>query len=252
MFNLRVPQGSDVQVEVRLGLRSGPTFTAWEGSPDATDNDVINDMLANRSTLSYLWHAVDKSRLTIDDMNYVQVPARIVAIQDKEITFDEKIRIGLTLPPRNADHNQPISNQALLKELIGVFVNSLTSTHKAQSEALEKLGSAMTSAIKDISLSTQSTTATAIKEIAVAHQHSMEKAHDALKAVVASSDKLSGLADKIFEDSRDKGAALVHESRKNAKVAQTVGEQCRDFKSVVDLGLSIKSITEDNGNGGKK
>lgn len=71
-------------------------------------------------------------------------------------------------------------------------------------------------------------------------------------AVVASTDKLSGLADKIFEDSRDRAAALVHEARKAGQAAQAqtqskspLSDGIRDIKEITALMNMMKALAED-------
>jgi hypothetical protein len=100
MFGLKVPTGADVIAEVRFTLTRGGPFVAWDGSPEATDADVTGDLLASRNVVAYLWAAVDKGKLQADEMGFVSVPARIVALQDGKPFFDEKVAIGLTLPAR--------------------------------------------------------------------------------------------------------------------------------------------------------
>ena len=71
-------------------------------------------------------------------------------------------------------------------------------------------------------------------------------------AVAASTDKLSGLADKIFEDSRDRAAALVHEARKGGQAAQAqtqakspLSDGIRDIKEITSLMNMMQALAED-------
>ena len=64
----------------------------------------------------------------------------------------------------------------------------------------------------------------------------MEQAHSALTTVAASADKLTGLADKIFEDSRER-APLVHEARKarsQGPKQSPLSDSVRDIKAMTD------------------
>ncbi len=314
MFGLKVPTGADVIAEVRFTLTRGGPFVAWDGSPEATDSDVTGDLLGSRNVVAYLWAAVDKGKLQADEMGYVSVPARIVAIQNGKLFFDEKVSIGLTLPARPGD--SPLSGFQLQREMLALLSTALSTMQRAASEAIEqvssaslaaiqaananieKVSAASMSAIKEVSSAHQKTmeraqeglehmsaaVASAIKEMNAAHQKSlesahqaldhmaaasdsaikdvgaanlkaMEQAHSALTTVAASADKLTGLADKIFEDSRERAAALVHETRKGAQQAakQTpLSDSVRDIKAMTDLMMMVKSVTEDKDDGGTK
>jgi hypothetical protein len=93
----------------------------------------------------------------------------------------------------------------------------------------------------------------AIKDVGAANLKAMEQAHSALTAVGASADKLTGMADKIFEDSRERAQALVHEVRKAAQTKQSpLSDGVRDIKAMTDLMMMVKSVTEEPTNGGSK
>jgi hypothetical protein len=312
MFGLKVPTGADVIAEVRFTLTRGGPFVAWDGSPEATDSDVTSDLLGSRNVVAYLWAAVDKGKLQADEMGYVSVPARIVAIQNGKLFFDEKVSIGLTLPARPGD--SPLSGFQLQREMLALLSTALSTMQKAASEAIEqvsaaslaaiqaananieKVSAASMSAIKEVSSAHQKTmeraqegldhmsaaVANAIKEVNAAHQKSlesahqaldhmaaasdsaikdvgaanlkaMEQAHSALTTVGASADKLTGMADKIFEDSRERAQALVHEVRKAAQTKQSpLSDGVRDIKAMTDLMMMVKSVTEEPTNGGSK
>lgn len=331
MFGLKVPTGADVIAEVRFTLTRGGPFVAWDGSPEATDSDVTGDLLGSRNVVAYLWAAVDKGKLQADEMGYVSVPARIVAIQNGKLFFDEKVSIGLTLPARPGD--SPLSGFQLQREMLALLSTALSTMQRAASEAIEqvssaslaaiqaananiekvsaaslvaiqaanadieKVSAASMSAIKEVSNAHQKTmeraqeglehmsaaVASAIKEMNAAHQKSlesahqaldhmaaasdsaikdvgaanlkaMEQAHSALTTVAASADKLTGLADKIFEDSRERAQALVHEARKGAQPAKQspLSDSVRDIKAVTDLMMMVKDVTEDKSDGGPK
>ena len=307
MFGLKVPSGADVIAEVRFTLTRGGPFVAWDGSPEATDADVTGDLLASRNVVAYLWAAVDKGKLQADEMGFVSVPARIVALQDGKLFFDEKVAIGLTLPARPGD--SPMSGFQLQREMMALLSSALSTMQKAASEAIEQVSAASVaaiqaasaasmSAIKEVSIAHEKTmeraqegldhmsaaVASAIKEVNAAHQKSlesahqalgqltaassgamkdvgaanlkaMEKAHEALTTVSASADKLTGLAEKIFDDSRERAAALVHEARKAATAAKPespMAEQVKDIRAMTDLMMMVKSITEDKSDGGSK
>jgi len=228
MFKVKVPGGADVTAEIRLTLTRGGPFTAWEGPPDATDADVTSDMLSSRNVVDYLWGAIERGKLQADEIGYVQVPARVVALQEGKITFEEKITIGLTLPPRHGDAQMSVPQ--LQREMLAIFATAMSTMAKSANET--------------------------IRDVSAAHFKTLEKAHEALTAVAASTDKLSGLADKIFEDSRDRAQALVHEARKGGQAAQTqskspLGEGMRDLKEVMSMINMIKSVTEEKDPMGK-
>lgn len=228
MFKVKVPGGADVTAEIRLTLTRGGPFTAWEGPPDATDADVTSDMLSSRNVVDYLWGAIERGKLQADEIGYVQVPARVVALQEGKIAFEEKITIGLTLPPRHGDAQMSVPQ--LQREMLAIFASAMSTMAKSANET--------------------------IRDVSAAHFKTLEKAHEALTAVAASTDKLSGLADKIFEDSRDRAQALVHEARKSGQAAQTqskspLGEGMRDLKEVMSLINMIKSVTEEKDPSGK-
>ena len=44
-----------------------------------------------------------KGKLQADEMGFVSVPARIVALQTGKVFFDDKVNIALTLPARPGD-----------------------------------------------------------------------------------------------------------------------------------------------------
>ena len=313
MFGIKVPTGADVMAEVRFTLTRGGPFVAWDGPPEATDADVTGDLLASRNVVAYLWAAVDRGKLQADEMGFVNVPARVVALQDGKVFFDEKVTIGLTLPTRPGD--SPMSGFQLQREMMALLSAALSTMQTAASEAIEqvssasiaaiqaasatieKVSAASMSAMQQVSIAHEKTmeraqegldhmsaaVASAIKEVNAAHQKSletahqalgqmtaassgamkdvgaanlkaMEQAHTALTTVAASADKLTGLADKIFEDSRERAQALVHEARKGQPQAQQspLSDSVRDIKAMTDLMMMVKSVTEDKDNGGAK
>lgn len=314
MFGLKVPTGTDVIVEVRFTLTRGGPFVAWDGPPEATDSDVTGDLLACRNAVAYLWAAVDKGKLQADEMGFVSVPARVVALQDGQVFFDEKVTIGLTLPARPGD--SPMSGFQLQREMLALLGTALATMQKAATEAvqqvssasiaaiqvasatIEKISAASMSAIQEVSSAHQKTlerahegldhmsasvagaikevntahqkaletahqalelinaaSSSAIKDVGAAHLKAMEQAHAALTTVAASADKVTGLADKIFEDSRDRAQALVHEARKGATAAKPespMAEQVKDLRAMTDLMMMVKSITEDKSDSGPK
>lgn len=314
MFGLRVPTGADVIAEVRFTLTRGGPFVAWDGPPEATDADVTDDLLASRNVVAYLWAAADKGKLQADEMGFVSVPARVVALQDGKVFFDEKVAIGLTLPARPVD--SPMAGFQLQREMLSMLATGLATMQKAASESIqqissasiaaiqtangtiEKVSAASMAAIKEVSNAHEKTleraheglahmtaaVASAIKDINVAHQQAlasahqaidhihaasssaikdvaaasikaMEQAHSALTTVAASTDKIAGLADKIFEDSRDRAQALVHEARKGAQQPakeSPMSDSVRDIKAMTDLMMMVKDITEDKSAGGPK
>jgi hypothetical protein len=224
MFKVKVPSGGDVTAEIRLTLTRGGPFTAWEGPPDATDADVTGDMLASRNVVDYLWAAVERGKLQADEIGYVQVPARVVTLQEGKICFEEKITIGLTLPVRHSDAH--MSTPQLQREMLAIFATAMSTLAKSANDT--------------------------IRDVSAAHQKTLEKAHEALTAVAASTDKLSGLADKIFEDSRDRAQALVHEARKGGQAAQAqtqakspLSDGIRDIKEITSLMNMLKALAED-------
>ena len=314
MFGLKVPTGTDVIAEVRFTLTRGGPFVAWDGPPEATDSDVTSDLLASKNVVAYLWAAVDRGKLQADEMGFVSVPARVVALEEGKVFFDEKVMIGLTLPTRPGD--SPMSGFQLQREMMALLSSALSTMQKAASEAIEQVSSASIAAIQAASATIDKVTAasmsaiqqvstahektmeraqegldhmsaavaSAIKEVNAAHQKSlesahqalgqmtaassgaikdvaaanlkaMEKAHEALTTVATSADKLTGLAEKIFDDSRDRAAALVHEARKAAtatKPESPMAEQVKDIRAMTDLMMMVKSITEDKSDGGSK
>ena len=265
MFGLKLPTGAEVSVEVRLTLARGAPLVAWDGPPDASDADVTGDILANRNAVAYLWSAIDRGKLKADDMGYVSVPARVVAIQKEEVVVDERVSIGLTMPPKGGDG--PMSSYQLQRDILALISTAIGGMQRAASEAIEKVSSASVTAIKDVAAanlktmekahealsSTSANSSTALKDVAAANLKTMEKAHEALMAVAASTDKLSGLTDKIFEDSRERAQALVHEVRKGAQSKQSpLSDGVRDIKAMTDLMMMVKSVTEEPTNGGSK
>ena len=199
MFSLKVPPGAEVSVEVRLSLARGKPFVAWDGPPDASDADVTGDILANRNAVAYLWSAVDRGKLAPDEMNYVSVPARVVAIQQDEVIFDEKVLIGLTLPPRAGD--SPMSGFQLQREMIALLSSALSTMQKAASEAIEKVSAASMQAIQTASTNIEKVSAasmqaiqtasatiekvsaasmSAIQEVSRAHEKTMERSQEGL------------------------------------------------------------------------
>jgi hypothetical protein len=327
---------------------------AWDGPPEATDSDVTGDILASRNVVAYLWAAVDRGKLQADEMGFVSVPARIVALQNGKVFFDDKVTISLTLPARPGD--SPMSGFQLQREMLALLSTALSTMQKAASEAIEQVSSASVaaiqaananiekvsaaslaaiqaanqaantniervsaaslvaiqaanadiekvsaasmSAIQQVSSAHEKTmeraqegldhmsaaVASAIKEVNTAHQKSMEaaqqaighmttassgaikdvgaanvkameQAHSALTTVSASADKLTGIADKIFEDSRERAAALVQEVRKAAqaqKPASPLSDSVKDIKTAAELVMFFKAATEDKDNGGSK
>lgn len=267
MFGLKIPSGAEVSVEVRFSLARGAPLVAWDGSPDASDADVTGDILANRNAVAYLWSAIDRGKLKSDEMGYVSVPARVVAIQRDEVVFDEKVSIGLTMPPKAGDGQ--MSSYQLQRDILALLTTAIGTIQKASCDAIEKVSSASASAIKDVgaanlkamekaheALSNNSTASTAaLKDVAAANLKAMEKAHEALTTVAASADKLTGLTEKIFDDSRERAAALVHEARKGAaavKPESPMSEQVKDIRAMTELMMMVKSITEDKNDGGSK
>ena len=67
-------------------------------------------------------------------------------------------------------------------------------------------------------------------------------------------DKLTNLADKIFEDSRERAQALVHEAPQGDQTAKQspLSDSVRDIKAMTDLMMMVKSVTEDKDDGGSK
>lgn len=313
MFGLKVPTGADVIAEVRFTLTRGGPFVAWDGSPEATDADVTGDLLASRNVVAYLWAAVDKGKLQADEMGFVSVPARVVALQNGKLFFDDKVVIGLTLPARPVD--SPMAGFQLQREMLAMLATGLATMQKSASESIqqvsaaslaaiqaananiERVSAASMAAIKEVSIAHEKTleraheglahmsaaVASAIKDISAAHQKSLESAHQtidrihavsssaikdvaatsikameqahlALTTVAASTDKITGLADKIFEDSRDRAQALVHEARKGAQPAKdsTMSDSVRDIKAVTDLMMMVRDVTEGKPEGGPK
>ena len=267
MFGLKVPTGAEVDVEIRLSLARGAPFVVWDGSPDASDADVTGDILANRNALAYLWSAIDRGKLRPDDMGYVCVPARVVATQQDEVVFDEKVSIGLTMPPKGSDG--AMSSQQLQRDILALLATAIGAIQKAACDAIEKVTSASANALKDVATAnlkamekaheamrdTSTASTAALKDVAAANLKAMEKAHEALTTVATSADKLTGLAEKIFDDSRDRAAALVHEARKAAtatKPESPMAEQVKDIRAMTDLMMMVKSITEDKSDGGSK
>ena len=217
MFKIKVPGGADVTAEIRLTLARGGPFIAWEGAPDATDADVTGDMLASRNVVDYLWAAVERGKLQADDLGFVQVPARVVAVQEGKITFEERVTVGLTLPSRHGDAQ--LSSNQLQREMLAIFSTAMATMAKSANDA--------------------------IREVSIAHFKTMEKAHEALTAVAASADKLSGLTDKIFDDSRERAAAMMHELRKNAQAQSSPASGgIKDIKDVMELFKVVKTFTE--------
>ena len=228
MFKVKVPGGADVTAEIRLTLTRGGPFTAWTGPPDATDDDVTGDMLASRNVVEYLWAAVERGKLQADEIGYVQVPGRVVAVQEGKITFEEKVTIGLTLPARHGDAQMSVPQ--LQREMLAIFATAMSTMAKSANDT--------------------------IRDVSTAHFKTLEKAHEALTAVAASTDKLSGLADKISEDSRDRAVALVHEARKGSQAAQTqakspLSDGLRDIKELTSLMNMLKSFAEEKDPFGK-
>lgn len=267
MFGLKVSAGSDVTVEVKLTLARGAPFVAWDGPPDASDADVTGDMLANRNVVAYLWAAADRGKLKVDELGFTHVPARVVAMQGTDIISDDRVTIGLTLPPKSGDAQ--MSSYQLQRELLAMLSSAMSAMQKSASEAIAQVSTAGVNAIKEMSAAhsqqmqrsqdaldhVAAHTSTALKDLGTAHQKTLEKAHEALTTVAASADKLTGLADKIFEDSRERAAALVHEARKGAAAAKPespMSEQVKDIRAMTDLMMMVKSVTEDKSDGGTK
>lgn len=308
---------------------------AWDGSPEATDADVTGDLLASRNVVAYLWAAVDKGKLQADEMGFVSVPARVVALQNGKLFFDDKVVIGLTLPARPVD--SPMAGLQLQREMLAMLATGLAAMQKSANESIqqvsaaslaaiqaanqaananiervstasltaiqaanadiEKVSAASMAAIKEVSIAHEKTleraheglahmsaaVASAIKDISAAHQKSLESAHQtierihaasssaikdvaaanikameqahlALTTVAASTEKITGLADKIFEDSRDRAQALVHETRKGAQPAKQspMSDSVRDIKAMTDLMMMVRDVTEGKPEGGPK
>ncbi len=267
MFGVKVPTGADVSAEVRFSLSRGAPLVAWYGSPDATDSDVTGDMLASRNVVAYLWAAVDRGKLRADDMGVVSVPARIVAIQNDENILDEKVNISLTLPAKSGDAQ--MSSYQLQREMLSMMSSTLAAMQKATAEAISDISTAGVNAIKEMAAAhyrsqekaqetlnhVSANTSAALKELSTSHQKTIEKAHEALTTVATSADKLSGLADKIFEDSRERAAALVHEVRRGAqaqKSSSPISDSVKDIKTAAELVMFFKAATEDKDHGGNK
>jgi hypothetical protein len=188
-------------------------------------------------------------------------------MQGADIISDDRVTIGLTLPPKSGDAQ--MSSYQLQRELLAMLSSAMSAMQKSASEAIAQVSTAGVNAIREMSAAHSQQmqksqdaldrvaghTSAALKDLGTAHHKTLEKAHEALTTVAASADKLTGLADKIFEDSRERAAALVHEARKSATAAKAespMAEQVKDIRAMTDLMMMVKSITEDKSDGGTK
>lgn len=264
MFGVRVPAAADVRVEIRVVLGRGTPHAIWEGTADCKDADIANEILENKNTVAYLWKGVEKGRLKADELGLYAVPVRIVATQGKEIVVDERATVPLVLPSEQADRD--LASHQLLREFMSLCTTAILGMQKTATDAIATVTDHSATALREVAVASKdlhkagsdamSTVSgqgtTVLRDMASAHQTTLKQAHDALTTIAQSADKLSGLADKIFDDSRERAAALVHEVRKNGQAGSKVSDGLKDLKSVADLMMTFKAVTEDKDHGGKK
>mgnify|MGYP000850400714 CR=1 FL=1 len=170
----------------------------------------------------------------------------------------------LVLPSEQTDRD--LASHQLLREFMSLCTTAILGMQKTATDAIATVTDHSASALREVAVASKdlhkagsdamSTVSgqgtTVLRDMASAHQQTLKQAHDALTTIAQSADKLSGLADKIFDDSRERAAALVHEVRKNGQAGPKVSDGLKDLKNVTKLMMTFKAVTEDKDHGGKK
>lgn len=148
MFGLRIPNGADTVVQIRLTLSRGRPPVVWQGSPDDSDDAVTAGLLAKQNVAAYLWAALHRGKLQEDDLGFTRIPARVVAMRHSEIVFDERVSIPLMMPPRNSPAPPP-SYQAQ-RDVLAIVETALNTMQRNASETIAQVSIASINALREI------------------------------------------------------------------------------------------------------
>lgn len=216
MFGVKIPKG-DYRIEIRLILGRGQPVLAWNGDPSVPDTQIIDEIAHNQNVSKILHKAVKKGKLRADELDIVIVQAKLYVYQDKEVIFDSPIEMNIAL----GDDEEFVDQAKIYSDMLIRFDSTVEKINRNASDS--------------------------IKEIHSTSVDAMAKIADAVGKVAQSTDKLSGLAEKIFTDSSDRTAALLHEVRNSQKAANTQ-DGIKQIKQLFELLQYLKSFgNEDKG-----
>lgn len=203
LFGKEIPDSPNISVSIKIAIGRGHPILAWTGNPKTPEQDIIEDISKNNAVSRYLTKAIERGRISVDELGACVVPAYLCIIEDNKPGYEEPIQLTIHFSQPKEDFASP-----------GVALEKLFTLY---SSSIDKITSASTSAIEKTSV-----------ESAKILQQSATSSGQIMQAIVEPFKASLGLVDKAY----------THESQRADKASDAVirllNSDTKDKSDIVD------------------
>jgi len=230
LFGVEVPQSSEILVKIRFITGRGQPFIAWQGSSDANEAEVLEDLCKSPLVCSYIKRAVNNRRLRADENGAYKIAAKIICYESGQVILESPTEI--TIYPAQEEEQKPATNndQTVVLDVVRTLVDSVVHREQQVEVMLEHVNRLHTSYER------------AILAISQHSLQSMDKvsnhAASAFSAAAAPFAEVSKSLVKSLDDSRSHSAT-------NAKEAQDLLIEALKNRIIENNQISKQSVTQD-------
>ncbi|MBL9002894.1 MAG: hypothetical protein JNJ46_01540 [Myxococcales bacterium] len=169
LFNCDVPDGSDVTIQVRLGILAGRRLIAWSGPPGTSEDQIIEEISNNSAVARYLQKPIERGKVRPDEYDCVTVDAYLTALEGERITTEHKIKISFPLPTSVSD---PHSAHVQMERMFAQFSAAMSSIVSQATQSITQVTQHASHLLSDANKSLGQTQAEGAKVLQVTAEHS--------------------------------------------------------------------------------
>jgi len=136
LFSKDLPDGSDVIIQIRLGLVTGRRLIAWSGTTSANEDQIIEEISNNPAVARYLQKPIERGRVKPDENDCVTVEAYLVALDSERILNEHKIKITFALP---IVANESFSPAVQMERLFAQFSSAMTTLVSQSTQSINTI-----------------------------------------------------------------------------------------------------------------
>lgn len=125
LFGVDIPKSSEITVKIRFITGRGQPFIAWQGSTDANEAEVLEEMCKSPLVCAYIKKATANRRIKPDENGAYRISAKVICYESGQAIHEGPTEI--TIYPIGPDESTEASaKDAVTLDVIRTLVESIT------------------------------------------------------------------------------------------------------------------------------
>lgn len=136
-FGVELPQSSEITVKIRLVTGPGRPLIAWQGSTDANEVAVLEEICKSPVVCSFIKKAARSRRIHCDENGAYRIQAKIICYESGQVISEAAAEIPVYPIEEDGDDSRSRNNPSDFLGVMHTLVNSLVQREQHMEHMLE-------------------------------------------------------------------------------------------------------------------